>query len=325
MSMNGIDISSWQKDLNLKDVPCDFVIIKATEGTSYVNPYCDGFVSQAETLGKKAGVYHFASGLNAKEEAEYFVKNVKNYIGKAILALDWEIQTLADRTSWAKEWLDRVYQLTGVKPLIYMNNYTANAYNWKAVASAGYRLWNAYYYNYGTAMGYEPNAPLPESTGAFPSVVMYQYTSEGRLEGYEGDLDLNVFYGDAGDWDSFAKVGEEQKPEPEPEPPKPGRVIRYRIRFGDTLSGIAKRYRTTVSALTQLNGIKNPNRIFAGQVIKVPIGASKPDSSVYYTVKPGDTLSEIAERFGTSYQKLQRLNRISNPDLIYPGQQLRIR
>ena len=52
MSMNGIDISNHQKGLNVSKVPCDFVIMKATEGTTFVDKYCDGFYQQAKKLGK---------------------------------------------------------------------------------------------------------------------------------------------------------------------------------------------------------------------------------------------------------------------------------
>ena len=53
MSMNGIDISSWQSGIDLAKVPCDFVIIKATEGLTYVNPDCDRAYQQGLKLGKK--------------------------------------------------------------------------------------------------------------------------------------------------------------------------------------------------------------------------------------------------------------------------------
>lgn len=52
MSMNGIDISNHQKGLDISKVPCDFVIMKATEGTTFVDKYCDGFYQQAKSLEK---------------------------------------------------------------------------------------------------------------------------------------------------------------------------------------------------------------------------------------------------------------------------------
>ena len=218
MSMNGIDISSWQRGIDLAAVPCEFVVVKATEGTSYLNPYCGENLRQAEGQGKKLGVYHFAGGGNPNAEAEYFVENVKNCIGKAILVLDWEIQNASNGTEWAKSWLDRVYALTRVKPLIYMSNHLVNSLNWSEVAAAGYRLWNAYYFNYGTPMGYRPDAPLPERLGAWGTAVLYQYTSEGNLEGYSGYLDLDVFYGTPGDWDAYARIEDGSQPNPAPAP-----------------------------------------------------------------------------------------------------------
>ncbi|MCI9380828.1 MAG: LysM peptidoglycan-binding domain-containing protein [Dorea sp.] len=325
MSMNGIDISSWQRGIDLAAVPCEFVVVKATEGTSYLNPYCGENLRQAEGQGKKLGVYHFAGGGNPNAEAEYFVENVKNCIGKAILVLDWEIQNASNGTEWAKSWLDRVYALTRVKPLIYMSNHLVNSLNWSEVAAAGYRLWNAYYFNYGTPMGYRPDAPLPERLGAWGTAVLYQYTSEGNLEGYSGYLDLDVFYGTPGDWDAYARIEDGSQPNPAPAPePQPDPVITYKIRRGDTLSQIARRYGTTVAALAQLNGISNPNRIYAGQVLQIPSGSSGGGQPTYYVVKWGDTLSGIANRFGTTYQRLMQLNGISNPNRIFAGQRLRI-
>ena len=112
-------------------------------------------------------------------------------------------------------------------------------------------------------------------------------------------------------------------PTPQPDPtPQP--TITYRIQPGDTLGGIAARYGTTVPALAQLNGITNPNRIYAGQVIRIPVGSTHPVEPAYYVVRRGDTLGGIARRFGTTYQKLAQLNGIRNPNLIYVGQRLRI-
>ena len=90
--MKGIDISSWQAGLDAGKIPADFVIVKATEGTNYVNPNCDEHYQQAAAAGKKLGVYHFArNGSNdAIAEADFFVDNIQGYIKHAMLILDWE-------------------------------------------------------------------------------------------------------------------------------------------------------------------------------------------------------------------------------------------
>ncbi|WP_423374033.1 GH25 family lysozyme, partial [Melissococcus plutonius] len=123
MALNGIDIASYQAQLQINKVPMDFVVIKATGGRSYVNPNCDKHYQQAKAAGKLIGVYHYAKekGLagTAKEEATHFVNTIKGYLGQALLVLDWE-EDVAN-TSWAKEFLDTVYAATSVKPLIYMS------------------------------------------------------------------------------------------------------------------------------------------------------------------------------------------------------------
>ncbi|WP_346216434.1 GH25 family lysozyme [Caldifermentibacillus hisashii] len=94
----------------------------------------------------------------------------------------------------------------------------------------------------------------------------------------------------------------------------------YTVKRGDTLSGIAAKYGTTVSNLASLNNIKNVNRIYVGQVLKV----SGSVSATYHTVVRGDTLWEIARDNSTTVAKLKSLNGLKS-DLIYPGQKLRVR
>lgn len=91
------------------------------------------------------------------------------------------------------------------------------------------------------------------------------------------------------------------------------------VRSGETLSGIAARYGTTYPELARLNGLQNPNLIYIGQQLKVS-GAIVSNRS--YTVRIGETLSGIAAKLGTTYQVLAQQNRLTNPNLIYPGQSL---
>ncbi|HEX4865082.1 MAG TPA: LysM peptidoglycan-binding domain-containing protein [Acidimicrobiales bacterium] len=102
--------------------------------------------------------------------------------------------------------------------------------------------------------------------------------------------------------------------------------VGYRVLSGDTLSRIAARFGTTVGALASANHITNPNLIFAGQVLSVPSasgGAASPVNGSY-TVVAGDTLSAIAARFGTTTGVLAAANGISNSNLIFVGQVLKL-
>lgn len=320
MSLNGIDISAYQSGIDLSQVPCDFVICKATQGTSYVNPDCNRAYQQAKGLGKKLGVYHYFGGGNPVSEAQYFVNNTKGYIGEAILALDWEQNenpSFAQGAAVAIQFLNEVYRLTGVRPLIYMSKSTCRNYNWSSVANGNYGLWMAQYAN-NNPTGYQAD-PWTDNLGigSFRFYAIHQYSSTGRLPGYNGDLDLDIFYGDKAAWDAYAKGGRTGE-ETAPTTPE---AVTYTVKSGDTLSGIAAMFGTTYQQLAAENGITNPNLIYPGQVLRIR-GGSQP---VYYTVKRGDTLSEIAVRYGTTYQRLAQLNGITNPNLIYAGQVIRIR
>lgn len=93
----------------------------------------------------------------------------------------------------------------------------------------------------------------------------------------------------------------------------------YTVHSGDSLSAIAARFGTTVSALQSANNIRNANLIYPGQVLRVNGQATQRT----YTVRSGDNLSVIASRLGTTVNHLQSINGIRNANLIYPGQTLR--
>ncbi|MGL5694236.1 MAG: GH25 family lysozyme [Peptostreptococcaceae bacterium] len=102
----------------------------------------------------------------------------------------------------------------------------------------------------------------------------------------------------------------------------------YVVQRGDNLTSIARKFRTTVDELVKLNDIQNPNLIYVGEIIKVPVTKYvKKTSSVpnhidkkTYIVREGDTLSGIAKKFNTTVDELVKLNSIPNPNLIYPGE-----
>jgi LysM repeat protein len=366
MTLNGIDISNWQAGIDLAAVPADFVIAKATQGTGYVSPDCARQVEQARQVGKRFGVYHYVSGGNAVAEANFFVDNCANWIGKGLFCIDWESD---ENSAWGNEgYLEQVVAQvkarTGIPPLIY-----SSASYYAQVAAVANRqncgLWIAQYANM-IPTGYQ-DAPWNE--GAYACVIR-QYSSTGRLPGYGGNLDLNKFYGDGATFDKYVTGGGNASnvPPSQPADPLAGRsdddlanaVIRgefgdgdtrkqklgtrydavqalvnqklakpessgrtYTVQSGDTLSSIAAKLGV---AQSQISGFHsgNPNLIYPGEVLSVSGGSSQP-SAVYYTVRSGDSLSAIAARYGTSWQHIRDLNGLSNPDLIYPGQVLRVR
>jgi LysM repeat protein len=109
-------------------------------------------------------------------------------------------------------------------------------------------------------------------------------------------------------------------------PPSGGtKLICVTVAPGDTLTGIARLFNTTVNDIVKLNDISNPNRIFPGQRLFLRVADSVPYPCCdVYTVKRGDTLSGIGNRFGVDWRRLASINEISNPNRIFPGQVIKL-
>ncbi len=317
MSMNGIDISNWQKGINVAVVPCDFVICKATQGTTYINPDCDRAYQQAKKTGKCLGVYHYASGGGAVAEAKFFLSNIKGYIGEAILVLDWESgenPAFNQGPAYAKQFMDYVYQQTGVKPLIYMSKSVCRQFDWSAVAGANYGLWVAQYANMNQT-GYQSN-PWTDNKGygAWPNAAIFQYSSCGRLSGYDGKLDINIAYMDVAAWKKYAGDSSTmEKPSPVQPQKKTNEQLADEVLNGQWGDGEVRKKRINEAGYDYDAVQKIVNRKY------------DKSKSVYYEVKSGDTLSGIAAKYGTNYKALAKLNGISNPNKIFLGQRIRIK
>lgn len=345
MALRGIDISNHQQGLNLNMIDYDFVIMKATEGNYFVDKLCDGFYQTASNKGKCLGVYHYANGGNYKEEADFFLKHVKNYIGKAILCLDWEATNnptfnTGNDKAWIKNWCDYVYSKTSVRPIIYISQ----SYMGLANGVGNYGLWVAQYADM-SPTGYQDT---PWNEGAYTCAIR-QYTSCGRLNGYSGNLDLDKFYGDVKSWGKYVNP-KATSPTTPPTSTKSTLSLVVEVMQGkhgngeDRKKSLGARYTevqnlinhiATASTSTLAKEVLN-GKYGNGNIREIALGSRYNDvqrtvntmcngsSMPTYTVQSGDTLSGIASKYGTTYQKLAQINGISNPNLIYPGQVLKI-
>lgn len=323
--MDGIDIASHQAGIRADMVPSDFVIVKATEGTDYVNPYCDNDYQEAKGAGKKLGVYHYAnpSRFSPHAEAEYFARNTEGYFGQALFVLDWEEPGQQHRTDWANDFLDRFHSLSGINPMIYMSESVVTSYDWSRAVGNDRGLWVAKYRDMVADWNYDMSqAGTAPSGGQWGGYAIWQWTSTGRLENWGGNLDCNKFYGDQAAWDKYAGgSGSAPQPAPQPAPtPPPAPSNTYVVKSGDNLSSIAAKYGTTWQHLQAINGLRDANLIFPGQVLKV---SGEPQTRTH-VVAPGEYLSLIGSKYGVSWQSIAAANGIQNPDRIYPGQVLRI-
>ena len=112
--------------------------------------------------------------------------------------------------------------------------------------------------------------------------------------------------------------------------PLPGLAGEVVVKPGETLSEIAERHGTTVDRLMQLNGLRSPQDLWAGSRIQVPGagrgsgGGGGASGSGNYTVKTGETLSEIAERYGTTVDRLMQLNDLRSPQDLWAGSRIQV-
>ena len=215
-SMNGIDISDiqWNKGLKAEAFEAfidahpeiGFYIIKCSRAASSIN---DSFKPWADILTRKGKLwagYHFLNNdekaVGAVKEADYYVNQMGPYLGKAGLAMDYENETMgfAVGEGYAKAFLDRVYELTGIRPMIYTQQSRVNKLG--AIHDAGYPLWVAAYGKNAKITKFNPDQVCPGIT-PYSEAVIFQYSSNLYLSGYGDKLDCNVFYGDEKDWQAL--------------------------------------------------------------------------------------------------------------------------
>lgn len=191
----GIDIASHEKDIDLSKLEIDFVIVKATEGATYLNPYFHKKMKQGIKLGLCVGFYHYGRNNDAIKEADWLLANTADYRGIAIPVLDWEED---QSVSWVNKFVRRYHEKTGVWPWIYANPWRFNQGGVEKEADR----WIAQYPNVlHPDLSYDPGN-IPDTDGL---VACWQYASDGRISGYAGNLDLNHFYGSKDQWYKYAK------------------------------------------------------------------------------------------------------------------------
>lgn len=191
MSLKGIDVShhnKWQYDRGMIDFSKhDFIIMKATEGRTFVDPMYDKYMQRVNELNKPYGFYHYARPENNSPQVE--ANNFCNTIGKdgekAILVLDWEGTALKHDISWAVDWLNEVEDVFGKKPLIYTSSWYTKIL--APVLANNNGLWVAHYT--------KKNKP---TVHVYPFWAIWQYSSD--------PYDKDIFNGSISQWNKYAGI-----------------------------------------------------------------------------------------------------------------------
>ena len=306
--VKGVDISAYQNNIDWVKAKQDgvkFAIIRAGYGSN-ISQQDKMFKSHIETAlaaGIAVGVYWFGYAYNvetAKKEADICHEVIKAYKDKITLPVfyDWEY----DSARYAREvagfdpsgklitdmtiaFMERMKEL-GYKTGYYTNlDYLKTKYEYDKVKK--YDLWLAYY---------SQNEPSYDC-------IIQQYTGTGKIKGYSGDIDLNYMFED---------VPETDKPE---EAKKTNEQLANEVIAGKWGNGDDRKNRLTEAGYDY----------YAVQAIVNEKMKAYEEPTITYTVKAGDTLSQIANKYGTTYQKIAKDNNIANPNLIFVGQKLIIK
>ena len=324
--MRGVDVSNWQCDIDTYALDADFVVAGATWGIGGFNNTCliNGVnqaanyqLGRATDSGKSIGVYHYAMGRDANAEADFFVDNVRGYVGNAVLVLDWESQDNSQfgNGAWIETWVRHVHDRTQVWPIVYVQVSALGQLTSFVREHCG--VWVAQYASMAVT-GYQER---PWLYGAYGE-AMRQYTSNGYVLGYAGRLDLNYFRGERWQWDAYARGDGANVSVPETN--TGGNVAQSAcvvVASGDTLSGIAERTGLLPWQLWHGYASGNPAVIYPGETVCYGGAvAARPDTARTHTVVSGESLWSI---FGGDWARVASLNGLSNPNLIYPGQILR--
>lgn len=252
--MKGIDVSVHNGKIDWKKVKADgieFAMIRAGYGNvpSQKDKRFEENYMGARAEGIKVGVYWFSYAYNTKMAEEEAAVCLEILDGRTIampIAFDFEYAsvnyaarkgvtvTRALATDIAAAFTKKI-RAAGYDSMIYTNyDYISRYYDLTKLSDS--YLWLAVWSKYRPAR--------PHS--------MWQYSAEGCVSGISGSVDMDYCY------EKFAK-----KPKITP------KVIKYTVKKGDTLSGIAKKYGTTYQKIAKDNGIKNPDLIYPGQVFVI--------------------------------------------------------
>lgn len=310
----GIDISEFQGEIDFEEVRrsgIEAVYIRVGAG-EYTDEYFAENYERAKAAGLKIGFYHYVTARSVDEgrrQARFFASLAAGREPDMRLAMDFEYfgsLSVSQINAISEAYLDELTALTRREAVIYSDLSNARNIFSRALAEK-YPLWAAQY-----------GADEPSANGKWREWVGFQYTDEGRVGSIYGNVDRNIFtegifLSDSGRIDGEKRTTVRART----------RALTVYVRAGDTLWAIAREYGTTVEAIARENRIVDPNRIFAGERLRITLPA-RGNGEEIYTVRRGDTPISIAGKFGVTLSALEDRNGLERGETIYAGDKLSI-
>lgn len=310
----GIDISEFQGEIDFEEVRrsgIEAVYIRVGAG-EYTDEYFAENYERAKAAGLKIGFYHYVTARSVDEgrrQARFFASLAAGREPDMRLAMDFEYfgsLSVSQINAISEAYLDELTALTRREAVIYSDLSNARNIFSRALAEK-YPLWAAQY-----------GADEPSANGKWREWVGFQYTDEGRVGGIYGNVDRNIFTEGIFLSDSWRIDGEKRT-----SVRARTRTLTVYVRAGDTFWAIAREYGTTVEAIARENRIVDPNRIFAGERLRITLPA-RGNGEEIYTVRRGDTPISIAGKFGVTLSALEDRNGLERGETIYAGDKLSI-
>lgn len=269
MPLYTVDVYSGSDDSIIRDPHADGVIVKATQGTGYVNPRCNHQWELAGQLGKLCGLYHYAGGGNPVSEAQFFINNIQSYVGQGVLILDWESYQNASwgNTTWARQFVEEVHRLTNVWPMIYVQESAI----WQVANCADVcPLWVA---KYASMTWYSWTVPnMNVSSGAFKFITGWQFTG--------GDMDRSIFYLTKEAWNKIANPAGTTKPvAPAPKPAPSQESVKEAPETANWVDALGDRWYEQHATFTSNCWL---HLRWGARVTSAPIGVLPPGSVIKY-------------------------------------------
>lgn len=345
MALKGIDVSQWQGNVDwqrVKGAGVQFAMLRAGYGRNNLDTKFHRNAQGAIAAGIPIGLYWFSYALNvemAKKEAQYAVELAKKYKITWPIAYDLEYDTVSYAakngvtitkslaTQMAKAFCEEIKRL-GYLPMVYTNLDYLNRYFDRS--QLPYDLWYAQY----------------ASAASVADKEIWQYSSKGSAPGIVGNVDMNHGYKDYGNSESSKPT-----PTPDQKPTPSGSTLDLAVtvmqgKYGagqDRKNALGSRYQEVQDFINHIASASIDTLVAEvmqgkygnGETRETVLGGKykavqdkingKGNGAVYYTVRSGDTLSGIAAKYGTTYQKIAQMNGIANQNKIYAGQKLRVK
>lgn len=258
--MEGIDVSKWQGAINwtlVKDSGVGFAMIRDGYGKTGLDKMFDENYRKAKYAGVGVGVYHYSyadSVEDAKKEAEFCLKNISGKQFEMPIVYDIEDPAMMAlstrvRTDCCKAFCEEV-ENAGYYAMIYANPNWLKNYLFADELIGRFDLWLA---QWGDK---EPSYQCG----------IWQYSETGKVRGILSNVDLDISY------KNYRKIMKRDKlngfggisQETEVQIP-----LQHTVGRGENLTKIAAKYGTTVDNLAMINGIKDKNKIYIGQILKL--------------------------------------------------------